>query len=218
MSSGLKWKEIYSYPSDANRMLFTLPSTGGYAAEHELEMEPDAEWYYSSGTTNIISMLINETIGEEAYVNFPDQDLFQKLGMYSAFIEKDASGIYVGSSFMWATPRDWVRYALLFYNQGIWNGERILPEGWVEYSSTPTAGADIGQYGAHFWLNAGENGNTSNRFMPGVPKDMYSMNGFEGQRVFIIPSKRLVILRMGQTPAGNFEFHQFVEEIVATVD
>ena len=107
---------------------------------------------------------------------------------------------------------------MLYLQDGIWNGERILPEGWVNYSKTPTKGAPIGEYGAHFWLNAGEAGNSENRFMPNVPSDMYSMNGFEGQRVFIIPSKNLVILRMGQTPAGNFDFHKFVEEIVATVE
>ena len=94
-------------------------------------------------------------------------------------------------------------------HKGNWNGEQILNASWVDYSSTPTNGSN-GEYGAHFWLNAGG-------VYPNVPKDLFSCNGYQGQRVFIIPSKELVIVRMGLTENSDFNFDGFLKEILASI-
>jgi len=119
--------------------------------------------------------------------------------MLSVVMEPDSSGTFVGSSYMFATPRDWARFGLLYLQDGVWNGERILPEGWVKYTTTPTARAPQGKYGAFFWLNAGAPSDASDRMMTSVPADTFFARGFQEQRVFIIPSKNLVLVRFGAT-------------------
>jgi CubicO group peptidase (beta-lactamase class C family) len=219
MSSGLAWDENYSGPSSATNMLFKSADMGGYAIDQPLAKAPDEEWYYSSGTSNIVSKIIRQTVGEQQHHNFVRDRLFSPLGMTSAVIEPDASGTYVGSSYMYATPRDWAKFGLLYLHDGVWNGKRLLPENWAKYVSTPTPDAPRGEYGAHFWLNAGGKGNTQNRYYPDAPTDLYSANGFEGQRVFIIPSKDLVIVRMGQTKGrGDFDFNAFLKSVLEAID
>ncbi|HEX9651406.1 MAG TPA: serine hydrolase [Cyclobacteriaceae bacterium] len=210
MSSGIEWEENYGAPSSATNMLFTSGDMGKYTASLPLEAPPDSLWKYSSGSSNLLSRIIKQ-ITDEDYLSFVDRELFSKLGIKSIVWEKDESGTLVGSSFMWASPRDWAKLGLLFLNDGVWNGERILPEGWVEYSSTPTPKATRG-YGAHFWLNRmQERENTQH---PDAPADMFSMQGFEDQRVFIIPSRKLVIVRLGQTSDEHFGFNAFLKNIL----
>ncbi|MBL6449009.1 serine hydrolase [Fulvivirga sp. 29W222] len=216
MSSGLEWEEEYAGPSTATNMLFKQSDMGSFASSFPLANPPDTKWYYSSGTSNILSMIIRQSVGNEYYA-FAYRRLFNKLGMTSAVLEPDASGTYVGSSYMYATPRDWARFGLLYLNDGVWNGERILPEGWVKYSSTPTPGAGHGQYGAHFWLNAGAVGNPADRKYPDAPTDIFNLNGFEGQCVFIVPSKKAVIVRLGLTKRGNFDFNEFLKDVLSAL-
>lgn len=213
MISGLDWEENYGKPSSATRMLFTSHDMGEYTASLPLEAQPGDYWEYSSGTTNLISKIVKETTGDD-YLNFVNRELFAKLGITSVVWEKDESGTLVGSSFMWASPRDWANLGLLFLHDGIWNGERILPEGWVEYSSTQTQPAVRG-YGAQFWLNVAVNGRKE---YPDAPDDMFSMEGFEDQRVFIIPSKQLVVVRLGQTADEHFPFNQFLKGILGSIE
>lgn len=140
MSSGLKFKESEGNPlSDLIQMLFGRANAAVYAANQPLAAAPDTKWQYSSGTTNIISGVIRNAIGSDTdYLAFPRRALFARLGMKSAVIEPDASGTLVGSSFMYATARDWARFGLLYLQDGVWEGQRILPEGWVKYSRMPT--------------------------------------------------------------------------------
>lgn len=217
MSSGLEWEEEYGGPSTATNMLFKKSDMGRYAASFPLAYPPDTEWYYSSGTSNILSEIVHQQLGPDQYYSFAYERLIGMIGITSAVIEPDASGTYVGSSYMYATPRDWARYGLLYLNDGVWNGERILPEGWVKYSSTPTPDAPQGEYGAHFWLNAGAPDNPQNRWYPDAPTDLFSMNGYEGQRVFIIPSRKAVIVRTGLTKRGNFDHNTFLKEVLAAL-
>jgi len=137
--------------------------------------------------------------------------------MCSAIIEPDASGSFVGSSYMFATPRDWARVGQLFLNDGVWNGERILPDGWVKYSTTPTPLAPKGQYGAHFWLNAGTKGYPEDRTFPSLPADMYYMSGYNGQIVAMFPSKRLVVVRMGVTHDEEWGEEKFLKSVYDSV-
>ena len=117
--------------------------------------------------------------------------------MYHTLLEPDASGTFVGSSYGYASARDWARFGLLFLNDGVWNGEQILPEGWVKYSTTPAPAAPIGQYGAHWWLNAGAKDHPEKSYHPGLPHDEFVAEGFEDQYIFIIPSQKLVVVRLG---------------------
>ena len=183
MSSGLRFKEDYKNPrSDAIRMLLAEPDAGAYAAEKPLQVAPNSRWSYSSGTANIISRIVRQSVGGSLsdFFAFAHRALFDRVGMASAVIEPDPSGTFVGSSFMYATPPDWARFGLLYLNDGVWKNERILPEGWVKYSTTPTPNAPKGEYGAQFWLNGGGSGDPEDRWMPKVPPDMYSLRGFEG--------------------------------------
>jgi len=201
MSSGLKFSEEYAPFSDAVYMFYDSYDFAAYAANKPLEAEPDAKWHYSSGTANIIARIVRQTIEKEHqnYYEYLYQNFFHKIGMFSMVLEPDPSGTFVGSSYTFATPRDWARFGLLYLQDGVWNGERILPEGWVKYTTTPTPRAPRGEYGALFWLNAGSASGPSDRMMPSVPVDTYYARGFQEQRVFIVPSKKLVLVRFGAT-------------------
>lgn len=217
-SSGLKWEENYGGPSGATNMLFKKKDMGLYAADVPRAHEPGKVFYYSSGTTNIISRIIRETLGDGDYYRFPYENLFYKIGMFHTIMEPDAGGTFVGSSYSFGTARDWARFGLLYLNDGVWNGERILPEGWVTYTTTPALGADRGQYGAQFWLNAGAPGNPQNRYYPSAPTDLYWADGFEGQNVFILPSKKLVIVKLSLSQGDYLDDDKFLADIIDAVN
>ncbi len=198
MSSGLSFQEEYEeHPdSDAGFMYFTVHDMAAFAARKHLENKPDEKFHYSSGTTMLLSRIIRETLNGPSceYRTFPRRALFNKLGMRSAIIECDPSGTLVGAGFMYATARDWARFGLLYDNDGVSNGERILPEGWVQYSHAATPSSP--GYGAQFWLN----GNEKAQWLSNCPRDLYSTWGHEGQFITIVPSRKAVIVRLGQTP------------------
>lgn len=210
MSSGLEWNEGYGSLTDVVKMLYKSGDFYQYTIDKPMQVKPDSIWYYSSGTTNIVTGIIRKTFAtEKDYIEFPKKELFDKIGMHSAVFEPDASGNYVGSSYVYATPRDWARFGLLYLNKGNWNGEQILPESWVEYTKTPNLKSN-GLYGAFFWLN-------KSKRLPDVPEDTYACYGFQEQRVFIIPSKKLVVVRMGLCDSGDFDFNEFLSEIIKAI-
>lgn len=220
MSSGLDWVEAYAERpvSDVNQMLLLQPDMGAYAAAKPLAVAPDTVWRYSSGTTNIISRLIRETIGNrEAYWDFPRRELFRKLGMQSVVWDTDATGTFVGSSYLYATARDYARFGLLYLNDGIWQGERILPEGWVAYSMTPTPAAPKGQYGAHFWLNKGPHLRAVERLYPRLPTDAFFARGYQGQFIAMIPSRKLVVVRLGMTHDEKWSLEPFLAAVLQAI-
>lgn len=218
MSSGLAFKEEYGLSlSDVVVMLYAKPSAGAYAASQPLEVAPEERWSYSSGTTNIISRIVRDTVGGTMadYLDFARRELFDKLGMDSAMMEPDASGTFVGSSFMYCTPQDWARFGQFLLQDGVWKGERILPEGWVHYTTTPTPKAPQGVYGAQVWLNAGDADDASKRRMRDVPPDAFWLSGFDGQSVTVIPSRDTVVVRMGYTPAkAAFSLNDFLSAVL----
>jgi CubicO group peptidase (beta-lactamase class C family) len=217
MSSGLRFVEDYGKPlQDVTLMLFATPDAAAYAAAKPLEAEPGTRWSYSSGSTNIISRIIREILGEEEYASFPKRELFDRIGMSSAVMERDASGTYLGSSFMYATARDWGKLGQLYLQDGVWEGERILPEGWVHFSTTPAPSAPHGEYGAHLWLKiaaaCGEDGG-------GMPADAFHAAGHEGQFLSVIPSRRLVIVRLGLTAKqGAWQHERFIEKVLTALE
>lgn len=209
MSSGLTFGEYYGLVSDVTRMLCLEKSAGGYSLRSSLGGEPGKTWYYSSGTTNILQELLRRQFPTHAaYLAFPHERLFRKLGMDSAVLEPDPSGTYVGSSFLFATARDWAKFGQLFAQGGVWRGERLLPEGWAAYSARETPHSS-GRYAAQFWIYPRQ---------WGLPADTFMANGFEGQLVVIVPSKQLVIVRLGCTPdERSFDEKRFLTEINAAV-
>jgi CubicO group peptidase (beta-lactamase class C family) len=214
MSSGLNWEENYSKPSDATNMLFKTKDAGLFASHATLTREPGKVFQYSSGTSNMLAWIVRNAVGDSAYYTFASERLFKKTGMHSMILEPDAGGTYVGSSYAFATARDWARFGLLFLNDGMFNGDRILPEGWSEYSSTPCEGADMGQYGAQFWLNAGSKTDVVKRMYPDVPVDLFWADGYEGQNVFILPSKDLVVVKLSQSSGNYLDDNKFLADII----
>ena len=221
MSSGLEFAEEYTHPhKDVVLMLLGSGNMAAYAADKPLEAEPGSKWHYSSGTTNIISRIIRDAIGgsEADYFAFPRQALFHRIGMGSAVIEPDASGTFVGSSFMYATARDWVRLGLLYLQDGIWQGKRILPEGWVNYSATPAPSAPLGEYSAHFWLKVPPSFRSRISPAPLLPGDTFLAAGHEGQFVTIIPSRKLVVVRLGLTRIeGSWDQESFIAQVLEAI-
>ena len=220
MSSGLKFEEIYKPLRGVTTMLYGSRDFGAFAAGQPLEIPPDRKWHYSSGTANLLARLVRQTLEADGQnsLAFIRRELFDRVGMTSAVFEPDPSGTFVGSSYLMATPRDWARFGLLYLQDGIWQGQRILPEGWVRYSVTPTPQAPRGQYGAHFWLNAGSASNPADRVWPHLPSDAFFADGYQGQRVVIIPSRKLVVVRFGLTlnPA-DMELESFLVDVLGAL-
>jgi CubicO group peptidase (beta-lactamase class C family) len=221
MISGMTFIEDHTDPlEDVIFMLLGTGDTASYGASKPLEAEPGSKWYYSSGTTNILSKIIRIALdgSETDYFSFPHHALFNRIGMHSAVIEPDAAGTFIGSSFMYATARDWARFGLLYIQNGIWQGKRILPEGWVEYSLTPTHQSVSGEYGAHFWLKVPSYYKSRTNKKRSLPSDTCFAAGHEGQFVTIIPSRKLVIVRLGLSRLpGAWDHESFIAQILEAV-
>lgn len=212
MNSGLKWDEEYFNISDVTKMLYLESDMGQVQIENELIGKPDELWNYSSGTTNILSgpLLRREFDTHQDYLDFWYKELIDRIGMNSMVVESDLAGNYIGSSYAWATTRDWAKFGLLYLHEGNWNGDQVIDSAWVKYSSSPTNTSE-GRYGAQFWLNAGG-------YYPDVPLDLYSCNGFKGQYVFIIPSKNLVVVRTGLAADPKFDVNAFLKDIISSIE
>lgn len=212
MQSGLKWNEDYGSRSDVNLMLFNKGDMSRFAVTRPMEYQPGTSWKYSSGTANILTSLIRKEFDSDtSCYAFVHDNLFEKIGITDAVFEVDPSGDLVGSSYLYATARDYARFGLLYLNDGVFCGERILPEGWVKYSRTP-ASASGGEYGALFWLNRSKN-------YPSAPEDMFSCQGHDGQMIFILPSDDLVVVVLGfsHRPDNTFDFDALLGDILKTV-
>lgn len=210
MNSGLEWEEDYGKISDVTKMLFQAEDMTQSQLEKPAKYKPDSHWYYSSGTTNLLSGILRKQFKtRQEYLDFWYNSLFDKLGMASALVETDMSGNFVGSSYGWATTRDWAKFGLLYLHKGNWNGEQLFDENWAKYVATPTNNSN-GRYGAQFWLN-------SSGHFPDAPRDMFYANGYQGQMVAIIPSCDLVIVRMGLSEEPDFDFNGFLKGVVSSL-
>ena len=208
MNSGLEWIEDYNSICDATNMLFQDEDMTKSQIFKKAVAPPNLKWNYSSGNTNLLSGILRQQFKtHQEYLDFWYAALIDKIGMNSMLIESDMSGNYVGSSYGWATARDWAKFGTLYLNNGMWNGEQLFDSSWVKYITTPAQGSNQ-QYGAHFWLNAG-------KFYKDAPQDMYSCNGYQGQRIFIIPSLQLVIVRLGTSEV--FDFNRFLKGILSSL-
>lgn len=208
MNSGLEWLEDYNTISDVTKMLFLESDMTKTQISKPLVGKPNETWNYSSGTTNLLSGIIRSQFKtHQEYLDYWYSNLIDKIGMNSMVIETDLSGNFVGSSYAWATARDWAKLGLLYLHNGEWNGEHLFDKDWVQYATTPTPGSD-GWYGAQIWLNAGKR-------YPDVPTNMYSFNGYKGQNVFILPSEDLVVVRTGLTK--NADMNTLLKGIINSI-
>ncbi len=205
MNSGLEWNEDYNSISDVTKMLFLAEDVTRLQVQKPLTGKPGESWNYSSGTTNVLSGILRTQFKtHQEYLNFWYSELIDKIGMNSMVIETDMKGNYVGSSYAWATARDWAKLGLLYLHNGNWNGAFLFDSDWVEYATTPTP-TSSGGYGTQIWLNTGN-------IYPDVPKNMYSFNGYQGQNVFILPDKEMVVVRLGLTK--NADTNYFLSELL----
>jgi len=208
MNSGLEWEEDYGKISDVTKMLFQAEDMTQSQINKPFVGKPNASWNYSSGTTNLLSGILRKQFkSHQEYLNFWYSALIDRIDMDSALVETDMAGNFVGSSYGWATTRDWAKFGQLYLNKGNWNGDQLFDESWAKYVSTPT-NTSKGRYGAQFWLNAGGK-------FPNVPKDMYYASGYQGQMVAVFPSHDLVVVRMGLSE--DFDFDGLLSGIVGSV-
>ena len=222
MSSGLQWNEGYGAVSDVTSMLYLQPDMAAFAHSPPLAHPPGEEWLYSSGTAVILSRIAQEaqaTGKSEAQdlSTFIKGRLFNPLGISTATIEPDERGTLVGSSYMYATARDWARYGQFLLQDGVWQGEELLPPGYVAMMATPVE-ASHGQYGmGQTWLWGSDavtpGVNPDAAF--GIPPDTFWMSGHDGQSVCIIKSRQLVIVRLGLTPyATGYTAQRLVQAVL----
>jgi CubicO group peptidase (beta-lactamase class C family) len=182
------------------RMAFTEPDMAGFAEGAALTAAPGTRWTYANGNPAILARILRDRVGGHAadVLRFARRELFEPLGIRSATLELDVTGTPIAGAFLFATPRDWARFGLLFLEDGVVGGARILPEGWVRYSTTPTPSARVG-YGAGWWINQGDSPGARFRREHGMPDDAFLVLGIYGQTVVVVPSQRLVIARFGTT-------------------
>jgi CubicO group peptidase (beta-lactamase class C family) len=216
MSSGLAFDDDQAAASsDVLRMLFTVDDMASFAASRPQATEPGTAWRYSSGGSLILSRVLRDALGDSAYRGFPRIALFEPLGMHRAVAEADATGTFVLSSYVYATAREWARFGQLYLQDGVWDGRRILPDGWVAWTRSPAPASPKGSYGAHFWLSTPD----EYRGPPAqLPDGIFHAVGHEGQFVTIVPSEQLVIVRLGRTRHPEAWQHDgFVAAVLAAL-
>jgi CubicO group peptidase (beta-lactamase class C family) len=212
MTDGLAWRED-NYgdvtTNDAALMLFGegREDVVAFAGRMKQKHDPGTAWNYSSGTSNLIAATLARSLGPPvlgdrngagALRNFIGDRLFKPLGMRTAAPEFDAAGNFYGSSLVHATARDWAKFGYLHLRDGMWDGTRILPEGWVDYVRRPASAKQTGDYGAHWWLSPANGAG----LLKACCHDAFSAEGFQGQVVLVIPSKDAVIVRLGLMDDG----------------
>jgi len=214
MTSGLAFDETYAPGSDATHMLFTAPSASDVALQSKINFNQGEHFSYSSGTTNLLTRYIHQVLGNDVNntATFLNNEVFSPLSIDSAVFETDASGVLVGSSYIYASARDWARLGLLMVNQGLVNGKTLLSKSWVADATTPNTSNNEKAYGYQFWLNKGD----EELRWPSLPEDAYAMMGNRHQSVMMLPSEKLVMVRLGWT-AGDYPMEQNYKQLVDAV-
>jgi CubicO group peptidase (beta-lactamase class C family) len=214
MTSGLGFVEDYVPGSDATRMLFMSPTVVTVPLASALRHPPGTHFYYSSGSTNLLASLVFDRVGgtPQKMVDFFSREIATPLRLQGTYLEMDASGVPVGSSFVYAIARDWARFGQLLLDAGLVNGQRLLPEGWVAQAVQPNGSANDGRYGYQLWLNDG----ADELNWPSLPKTVYAMLGNREQVVMMVPSRRALVVRLGWS-AGEYPVDTNVAEILAAL-
>lgn len=215
MESGLAFNEAYGAVTDVTRMLFLNPDMAAMVADAPQAFPPGEHFAYSTGTALLLSRIwMNRFADQNAALAYPHDALFSPLGMSSAVLEADEHGTFVAGSYLYATGRDWARFGEFLRRDGVWHGQRLLPEGFVGAMRTPTKASGGVYTQVQAWLSAP--GGPSSRF--GLPDDTFWMLGHDGQSVAIVPSAGLVVVRLGLTPGWlDFRPQLLLKKIVEAV-
>jgi CubicO group peptidase (beta-lactamase class C family) len=217
MTSGLNVDETNS-GFDASSRMYLQDDTAAYAVNTKMIAAPGTRWAYSSPTTQILARIVRDAVGgPEQTLAFAWRELFNPLGMHSVTLEFDGSGTLQGSTYMLASARDWAKFGLLYLNDGVVGDKRILHPDWVDFCAAATLHTD---YAAGFWTNRSEHPNAKGRVRLGIPRDAFFASGDLGQRIFIMPSQRLVVVRLGDSvdPTGDIRgAARLVKEVIAAV-
>jgi CubicO group peptidase (beta-lactamase class C family) len=218
MTTGLALDETNSGFDPSSQTVYLHDDMAGFAASAMPVAPPGKRWHYSSATTQLLARLIRDAVGgPEQTLAFAWRELFNPLGMRNVTLELDGSGTLQGSTYMLASARDWARFGLLYLNDGIVGGKRVLHEDWVDYSAAATLDSD---YGAGFWTNRSEHPNAKGRVRSGIPRDAFFASGDLGQRIVIMPSQHLVVVRLGDSvdPTGDIRgLGRLVKEVIVAV-
>jgi CubicO group peptidase (beta-lactamase class C family) len=216
MTSGLALDETNSGFDPSSQMLFLHDDMAGFAVKAPLIATPGTRWAYSSATTQILARIIRDAAGgPEQALKLAWRELFNPLGMRNVTLEFDGTGTLQGSSSMLASARDWARFGLLYLQDGVVGGRKILHEDWVDLSAAATLDTD---YGAGFWTNRSDNEHAKGRVAMGIPRDAFFAFGDMGQRIVILQSQRMVIVRLGDSvdPTGDIRgLGRLVREVIA---
>lgn len=206
MSSGL-----YSQGSNTNGVYFAGQDAASAATTSPLETEPGERWKYANNDTLLLLLGLRQALNNDlTYLRYPYDELLHRIGMYHTWMETDHAGNFIGSSQVYTTARDLGRFGLLYLQNGVWNGERLLPQGWVDFVARPAPALRTDQgrqgYGAQFWLYGG---------VESLPEGTYTTSGNKGQHATIIPAHDMVVVRTGVDPLG-FRWNQprFVRDAI----
>jgi CubicO group peptidase (beta-lactamase class C family) len=215
MTSGLALDETNSGFDPSSRMSLE-DDMAGYAVRAKLIAPIGTRWHYSSPTTQLLARIIRDAAGgPEQTLALAWRELFNPLGMRNVTLEFDGVGTLQGSSWMLASARDWAKFGLLYLNDGVVGGKRVLHEDWVDFCAAATLDTD---YDAGFWTNRSEHPNAKARVQLGMPPDAFFASGDMGQRIVIMPSHHLVVVRLGDSvdPSGDMRgLARLVKEVIA---
>ncbi len=184
------------------------------AAQVEIESEPGSQWFYSMASSNLLAGLASEMVGDDStqVMGWVRRELLDPIGASNVRLEFDQTGHFIGGAFAWATARDWARLGYLFLRDGTWDGQRILPEGWVDFTRTRAPAANNSQYGAQFWLTAPAAETQPETLAPEL--EGFYMNGSQGQVVLIVPDRDLVVVHLGESHYVKWpEIYDLVDQI-----
>ncbi|MEX0618496.1 MAG: serine hydrolase [Pseudohongiellaceae bacterium] len=211
MTDGLDFSEEYDPGDDATAMLFTEPSASLFVLQKSLSNEPGTVFNYSSGTASLLSRLYQDKTGDSLATSFDDymENIYKPLGFEHAVFETDAAGEFMGSSYFYASARDWARIGQMMLDGGSINGRRIVSEDWIQRATGPNTSENEKAYGYQWWLNRGD----EQLRWPDLPADAYAAQGNREQRLMVIPSRNLVIVRLGWT-AGSYPTNERFAEIL----
>jgi CubicO group peptidase (beta-lactamase class C family) len=219
MTTGLALDETNSGFDPSSRMMYLSDDMAGFAVQAQLIAPVGKRWHYSSGTTQILARLVRDgTGGPEQSLAFAWRELFNPLGMRHVTLELDGAGTIQGTTYMLASARDWARFGLLYLNDGVVGGKRVLHEDWVDFCAAGTLDTD---YGAGFWTNRSEHPNAKGRVRAGIPRDAFFASGDLGQRIFIIPSQRMVVVRLGDSVDSTGDIRgvaRLIKDVIAAVN
>jgi CubicO group peptidase (beta-lactamase class C family) len=215
MTTGLALDETNT-GFDPSSQMYLHNDMARFAVKAAPVTAPGKRWAYSSPSTQLLARIIRDAVGgPEQTLALAWRELFNPLGMRDVTLEFDATGTLQGASNMLASARDWARFGLLYLNDGVVGGKRILHEDWVDFSAAATLDTD---YGAGFWTNRSEHPNAKGRVMLGIPRDAFFASGDLGQRIVILPSQHLVVVRLGDSvdPTGDIRgLGRLVKEVIA---